>query len=131
MSDKKRTPEEYISFWNGRLRGSLLDLAILYQAAFSTEKVYPYSISKKLADEWGENLVPPLPTIYSAIDRLKLAGYIQTKSIAVGSRIQKTIELEEDGWKVLEMMIDEMKLFLKVFEYHEEDLDFDKARRKK
>ena len=128
MPSDESSIQDYIASWDGRLRGTLLELAILYQAAFFQD-IYPYSLKKKLNNEWG-NHAPPLPTIYSTINRLEKAKFIQTKSEIINSRIQKKIEILDTGWSVLEKMLDELKTFLKVFEYHEKELDITKRRRR-
>ncbi|MCY3414049.1 MAG: PadR family transcriptional regulator [Candidatus Heimdallarchaeota archaeon] len=116
---------ELLSHWKGRLRGSFLDLAILYMAAFSSETLYPYSVKKNLEEKWGE-LSPPLPTIYSTIDRLEKKNLIESKADVDGPRIKKILVIKEDGWIALEKMMEELKQFLNVFEHHEEDVLFPK-----
>jgi DNA-binding PadR family transcriptional regulator len=109
------------------LRGTLLETAILYQAAYFQD-IYPYSLKKQLDIRWGDHS-PPLPTIYSTINRLIKANFIQTKNEVINSRIQKKIDILDAGWVALERMLEELKTFLKVFEYHEKDLDFDQRRK--
>ncbi len=122
--------EDLLSFWKGRLRGTLLDLAILYMAAYSVEKIYPYSIRKKLEAEWQER-APPLPTLYSTIDRLEKNGLIETKKAEIkDTRVKKVITITGSGWDALEAMMEEMKQFLKVFEYHEQELEFPRRKTK-
>lgn len=125
MPSDHKSVSDYLSSWEGRLTGTLLDLAILYQAAFSQD-IYPYSIKKKLEVLWGK-FAPPLPTIYGTINRLEKAGLIATHTEIINSRTQKKVKILDDGWTALENMLDEMKTFLGVFDYHEKELQ----RRKK
>ncbi len=125
----KKDIEELLAHWKGRLRGSLLDLAVLYMAAFHQGELYPYSIKKNLEEKWGD-LVPPLPTIYSTIDRLKANNYLESKVNVEGSRLKKILAIKEDGWVALENMMEEMKRFLGVFEYHETEMEFPRRRSK-
>lgn len=116
--------EDLLDYWLGRLRGSLLDLAILYMAAYSSEKLYPYSIRKNLSEKWGSR-APPLPTIYSTIDRLVNNNYLESKYGEIdGKRVKRVISIADKGWDALESMMHELKQFLNVFEYHEKELEF-------
>ncbi|OLS24277.1 MAG: hypothetical protein HeimC2_23420 [Candidatus Heimdallarchaeota archaeon LC_2] len=118
---------DYIDNWSGRIRGSLLEMAILYQAAYS-ERIYPYSMKKAFDNKWG-GFSPPLPTIYSTINRMKSAKLIETTSEVINSRVQKKVVILDKGWEALELMQKELQNFLSVFEYHEKDLKI--PRRKK
>ncbi|MCE7736936.1 MAG: PadR family transcriptional regulator [Candidatus Heimdallarchaeota archaeon] len=120
--------QEYLDGWSSRIRGSLLEMAILYQAAYS-ERVYPYSMKKDLDAKWG-SFSPPLPTIYSAINRMVKAKLIDTTAEIINSRVQKKVKILDNGWEILEMMQGELKNFLSVFEYHEKELDFQKRKQK-
>ncbi len=120
--------QEYLDGWSSRIRGSLLEMAILYQAAYS-ERVYPYSMKKDLDVKWGK-FSPPLPTIYSAINRMVSGKLIETTAEIINSRVQKKVEILENGWDLLEMMQNELKNFLSVFEYHEKELDFKKRNKR-
>lgn len=118
----------YLDGWSSRIRGSLLEMAILYQAAYS-ERVYPYSMKKDLDVKWG-SFSPPLPTIYSAINRMVSAKLIDTTAEIINSRVQKKVKILDRGWDILEMMQKELQNFLSVFEYHEKDLDFQKRKQR-
>ena len=116
---------DYLSPWSGRLRGSLLEMTILYNAAYSTS-IYPYLIKKRLDQKWG-SFTPPLPTIYSTIKRLEKAGFIATKNEIINSRVQRRIEILDDGWVALEYMQNELQNFLSVFEFHEKEFTVKKG----
>ncbi|MFV2015200.1 MAG: PadR family transcriptional regulator [Candidatus Heimdallarchaeota archaeon] len=120
--------QDYLDAWSSRIRGSLLEMAILYQAAYS-ERVYPYSMKKALDIKWG-NFSPPLPTIYSTINRMVKAKLIATTGEIINSRVQKKVKILDKGWDILEMMQKELQNFLSVFEYHEKELDFPKRRKR-
>ena len=94
--------ERYVEQWNGRIRGGLLDLAILYLAAFSAEKPHAYSIHKQLERKWKN--APPLPTIYSTISRLQENGMVRIVSEIENNRVRKVIHPTEAGWKAMEIM---------------------------
>lgn len=129
MKERKDSSlREYLDAWSGRIRGSLLEMAILYQAAYS-ERVYPYSMKKHLDIKWGE-FSPPLPTIYSAINRMINAELIATTGEIINSRVQKKVKILDKGWEILEMMQGELQNFFSVFEYHEKELDFPRRTKK-
>ncbi|MHA2029219.1 MAG: PadR family transcriptional regulator [Candidatus Kariarchaeaceae archaeon] len=120
--------QSYLDAWSARIRGSLLEMAILYQAAYS-ERVYPYSMKKDLDVKWGD-FSPPLPTIYSTINRMVNANLIQTTSEIINSRVQKKVKILDKGWEILELMQEELQNFLSVFEYHEKEMDFERRTKK-
>lgn len=105
------TVEEYISSWNGRLRSSLLDMLILKESAYSTDPVYPYSIAKKLQELWGERNAPPLPTVYSVINRMEGKGFIQFSEEIQGGRVQKKILIQPIGYDLLDEMNKEIEAY--------------------
>ena len=126
-SGKDSLLQDYIDNWSSRIRGSLLEMAILYQTAYS-ERVYPYSMKKAFDKKWGD-FSPPLPTIYSTIKRMINAKLIETTSEVINSRVQKKVIILDKGWDALELMQEDLQSFLSVFEYHEKDLKI--PRRKK
>ncbi len=116
--------DNILSNWIGRVRGSLLDLSILYITAFHSKEVYAYSLKKVLEEKWGKDITPPLPTIYSTIDRMTKSGLIEAKNSVDGVRVKKILVITDMGWNALRRMIDELGMFLKVFEFHEKELEF-------
>lgn len=105
--------DTYLEQWNGRLKGTLLDLAILYISAFATSKPHAYSIHKTLEQKW--NSAPPLPTIYSAINRLEQAGLIKMSGEIENNRVRKVIVPTEKGWETMDRMQREVDELLDSF----------------
>ncbi len=103
----------YLDQWNGRLKGTFLDLAILYIAAFAPTKQHAYSIHKYLEGKWTS--APPLPTIYSTINRLEQAGLIRIEGEIQNNRVRKVIIPTKNGWEAMERMQKEADELLKSF----------------
>lgn len=94
----------YFRKWNGRLWATILDYMILYLGAYSSKPVYPYSVHSELVKLLNEDLAPPLPTIYSTIDRLKDNFLISINQEISGGRVQKTVTTTPEGFEMMEIM---------------------------
>ncbi len=105
----------YLESWNGRLRAAILDLAILYLASYSPKKPHAYSIYKTLQRVWTKH-TPPLPTIYSTINRLEENGFLVSESEIENNRVRKTISPSNAGWELLEAMQNDLKHLLTTFD---------------
>ncbi len=103
----------YLDQWNGRLKGTFLDLAILYISAFAPTKQHAYSIHKYLEKRWTS--APPLPTIYSTINRLEQAGLIRIDGEIENNRVRKVIIPTQKGWEAMEIMQKEADALLQSF----------------
>ncbi len=115
MGENDEQVQSYLTSWNGRLRGALVELAILYLASFSPEKPHAYFVYKQLHNHWGE-YTPPLPTIYSAINRLEEQGFVKIKNEIENNRVRKTIYPSESSWDLMKQMQNDLVQVLSTFE---------------
>ncbi len=114
--------DSYVLKMKEKLVTSILDFLILYLLAFdSMEDISPYSIRKILSDRW-EWFNPPLPTIYSRIERLEKSEIIDSTMVLVGARGKKILKINDNGWRVLKSMIEEMGDILQFFEVYDDEL---------
>ena len=113
--------------WNSRLRGSILDMAILYMAAYYQQDLNPIEIKKVLEEKWGSHDTP-MPTIYATVQRLNKKDFIELKAEVIDKKVYKKFVITETGWELLSEMTRSTKNFLKVFEYHDKELEFPRRR---
>jgi hypothetical protein len=87
--NNKNAPEDYVLKMKEKFITSILDFLILYLLAFdSMEDISPYSIRNILRERW-DWFNPPLPTIYSRIERLEKNEIIDSSMVLVGARGKK------------------------------------------
>ena len=114
--------DDYVLKMKEKFVTSILDFLILYILAYDTMvDISPYSIRKILNERW-EWFNPPLPTIYSRIERLEKNNIIDSTMVLVGARGIKKLEINDNGWRVLKSMIEEMGDILQFFEVYDDEL---------
>ncbi len=121
-----KSPDEYVLKLKEKFVTSILDFLILYLLAYDPmEDITPYSIRKILQDRW-DWFNPPLPTIYSRIERLEKSDIIDSTMVLVGARGKKILKINDNGWRVLKSMIEEMGDILQFFEVYDDELRLSK-----